>query len=237
MNDTTQMIESAQELNYTWIIVLAVAAIFIIWRIYIGRQKSNVLKELNRNIAIARAAIEENFDNSFIPVVKKGAFIKTDTGIMLKKGEKIILALPQIELYEQRIEKITGKSTGVSLRIMKGVTIRQSFFDAQAKQVMKHLDTGSLTLTNSRIVYNGSTQNREFPISRINTVEATDTGIMVGRSGKQKTEWYRGFDIAGKFSVTNPSLKENVSIGIRGAYVKAIITEALEGEFDPIAED
>ncbi len=60
---------------------------------------------------------------------------------------------------------------------------------------------------------------------------------MVGRSGKQKTEWYRGFDIAGKFSVTNPSLKENVSIGIRGAYVKAIITEALEGEFDPIAED
>jgi len=236
MNDTTQMIESAQGLNYTWIIVLAVAVIFFIWRIYVGRKKSKVQKELNRNIAIARAAIEENFDDSFIPIVKKGVFIKTDSGIMLKKGEKIILALPQIELHEQRIEKITGKSTGVSLRIMKGVTIRQSFFDAQAKEVMKHLDTGSFTLTNTRIVYNGSTQNREFPISRINTIEATDTGIMVGRSGKQKTEWYSGFDIVG-MSVANPSLKENVYVSMRGAYVKAIITEALEGEFDHVEED
>jgi len=221
-------------------IALVVTFVVVVWQIYSIRKKvkakAAAKKENLRKISIARRDIEEHFDNSIAPIIKRGGYSLVDTGLILKQGEKIILALEKIRLYEQREQKITGKGTGVSFRVIKGITSKQAIFDVEAKKVMQHLDTGEFTLTNKRIVFNGTSQNREFPISRINTVVASDTGIIVEREWKQKTEWYAGFDKAARMIFTSPTLQEEFNLGFRGSFIKAIIAQAVEGEFDPVEE-
>jgi hypothetical protein len=118
-----------------------------------------------------------------------------DSNLLLRKGEHLILDLPQIELCEERTVKMKGGHQGFSIRIMKGVSYRFGSFEGGREMKVVPLDSGSFIITNKRILFSGSTTQRDFPLNKINTIDVMENGITLSRSGKTKTEYYIGFDV------------------------------------------
>ena len=116
------------------------------------------------------------------------------SSLMLKKGEKLIFDVPNVELCEERSIKMKGGHQGFSIRIMKGVSYRFGSFEGGREMKVVPIDSGNFILTNKRIVYSGETAQRDFSLSKINTIDVIENGITLSRAGKTKTEYYLNFD-------------------------------------------
>ena len=114
------------------------------------------------------------------------------SNILLKKGERLIIDIPNIILAEEKTTKVGGGYLGFSIRIMKGVSVRPGVFTGSKETKVTQVDKGSFTLTNKRIIFTGDKQTRNFNLSSINSLLPTDNGIGVNRTGKTKTEYYLG---------------------------------------------
>ena len=115
-----------------------------------------------------------------------------ESDLILKRGERLIFSLSNIQYCEERSVRVKGSSTGFSIRVAKGVTYRTGGFEASTEMRISLLDTGDLTLTNKRLVFNGPTKAQEIPLSKINTIEPVSNGFRLGKSGKQRMEYYLG---------------------------------------------
>ena len=120
---------------------------------------------------------------------------KFDSNLILKKDEKLILDLPSIELCEERSVKMKGGHQGFSIRVMKGVSYRFGSFEGGKEMKVVPLDTGNFIITNKRILFSGSTTQRDFSLNKVNAIDVMDNGITLARAGKTKTEYYIGFDV------------------------------------------
>jgi hypothetical protein len=92
--------------------------------------------------------------------------------ILLKKGEAVFMVGKGAALVEPRRlpGQWVGRSQGVSFRVMKGVNYRiggsRGTFQ-QGEEVPTAIDTGTLTLTNQRIVFQGTRQTREWMFTKL----------------------------------------------------------------------
>ena len=57
---------------------------------------------------------------------------------------------------------------------------------------LAHLDQGILVITNKRYIFKGRTKNLDQPLTSLTTINPYSDGIAIVRSGKQKTEFFRG---------------------------------------------
>ena len=155
-------------------------------------QKEAEEQELQRQrdqIAKEELIIEalESGDFSGLPPIQ-------EPPVMLKKGEEALLVMPDaVDLYEERVRhEYQGGTAGVSLRVAKGMSVRAGGFKGERVPVseQKHIDTGSLTVTNKRLIFIGPSKSTSFATNKILNVEGYDDGIRVNREGKQKPEYY-----------------------------------------------
>ena len=136
--------------------------------------------------------LEELYDGAIESLLDGSLANQFESDLILKRGERIIFSLPNIQYCEERSVRIKGTSSGFSIRVAKGVTYRTGGFEASTEMQISLLDTGDLTLTNKRLVFNGPTKGQEIPLSKINTIEPITNGFRLGKSGKQRMEYYMG---------------------------------------------
>ena len=112
------------------------------------------------------------------------------SNVILKKGEKLIVDIPQVQYCEERTVKFKGNTQGMSVRLMKGVSYRFGTFEGGVEKKIVTLDTGNFTITNKRLIFSGNTKSVEYPLSKIVTIDPLEEGIVINRSGKTKMEYF-----------------------------------------------
>ena len=119
-----------------------------------------------------------------------------DAPVMLKKGEEVVLALPDgVSLYEERVRhEYRGGTSGFSFRIAKGVSWRVGGFKGERVPVteQKLVDVGAFVVTNKRVMFSGPRKSTSFAVNKIINIEVYEDGIRVNREGKQKAEYFMG---------------------------------------------
>ncbi len=98
------------------------------------------------------------------------------TDIMLKPDEKAVYSSSSV-LYETRaVREYRAVHSGV--RVAKGVYIGGTSGRSLSTQQWAKLDTGCLTITNKRVVFVGTKEERAFPLDKVISVDPNLTAIV-----------------------------------------------------------
>jgi hypothetical protein len=142
----------------------------------------------------------ENFLNN----IKEGCNLisSVESPILLKKGEKLIIKVPDIVLSEPRaVSKRTGSIGGASFRVAKGFTVHVAGTQGQSESTeeLRDIDQGIFILTSNRLVFLGSKRTTEINLAKILAVESSINGVGINASGKSKPLYFKGL---GKYEMT-----------------------------------
>jgi len=106
------------------------------------------------------------------------------TNIILKPGETAFYSSPSA-LYETcAVRQYQAAHSG--FRVAKGVYIGGTSGRSVSTQQWAKLDTGSLVITNKRLVFDGGSQDRTIPLNKVVTVHNSLTQIELAVEGRQK---------------------------------------------------
>ena len=225
-----------------WSLVLLIPIVNIFYLIYLFfKSGENGKNKWNDNVSSRKklsSNIPENtlnywFDEMIDQLTNgdKGSLFTSN--VLLKKGEKLILDIPQVQYCEERTVKFKGTTQGVSVRLMKGVSYRFGGFEGGVEKKIVPLDHGNFTLTNKRLIFSGSTKSVEYPLSKIVTIDTLEDGIVINRSGKTKMEYFLkttniSINITIKPKEGETFKEEIVEYRLTGIEVKKIIEETIQ---------
>lgn len=117
-----------------------------------------------------------------------------DAPIILKPGE-IVYSAPHVALMKEvAVREMRGGSTGVSIRVAKGVTYRVGQMRARSVVVGTELqvqDTGHLVVTNQRAVFVGQKRTLEFRYDKLIGMEQFKDGLRLNVSNRQLASLFR----------------------------------------------
>lgn len=102
----------------------------------------------------------------------------------LLANEVLLWAFPNTRLIEQVTKReVKGGSTGVNLRIMKGVYWRVGAFKAVpvSWDETQQTDTGLLVLTNKHLLFSGPRKNFRIPFTKLASIEPFRDAIEIQR--------------------------------------------------------
>lgn len=135
-----------------------------------------------------------NEANSYIEKVKNNkGLIPITTSILLKKDEDAFLAT-ESTLRETKAIRYSQRG-GVGLRVAKGVYVGRSSGKSESQQEWRVIDSGDITVTNQKLVFNGEKENRIIPIDKIVSISPWSDAIEITSETKNKSML---------FSVDNP---------------------------------
>ena len=123
---------------------------------------------------------------AFVESLKQTKSLATvQTKIILKKGETAYYS-ESSKLFETRAVR-HYQSGSAGMRVMKGVYIGGSRGKSISNEEWKHIDDGTLIITNKRLVFDGFSQNRNFNLSKIMSVSQGLDKIEVSIENRQKS--------------------------------------------------
>ncbi|MGO8685246.1 MAG: hypothetical protein ACLQUT_11815 [Thermoleophilia bacterium] len=121
--------------------------------------------------------------------------------LLLQAGERLVFVFDAITLREPHSVS-TGYYGGPSLHVAKGLTIRTGAFRAQSHEELKDIDSGTLSLTNKRLVFAGALRSVEVALAKLTSIEAYSDAIAIRRAGREKTQLFFGLgEVAYTFRV------------------------------------
>jgi hypothetical protein len=122
--------------------------------------------------------------------------VSVDHGVALnlQKNEQIIWAFPNSEYLEDKIRRqFVGRSSGVSVRVMKGVYYRTSVFKGHPVEYTERVSIGKgmLVLTNKNIYFHGPLKSFRIPYQKIVSFEPYSNGIGITKdAANAKTQTF-----------------------------------------------
>ncbi len=105
-------------------------------------------------------------------------------------GEKVILVISGVDYSEERASKTTGGFAGVSYKVTKRTSVRAGGFQAGSKVELTELDSGSLIITDQRVIFDGKTNFKERKLAEIAKYDVSGNTLVLSIKGKQKKEFY-----------------------------------------------
>lgn len=124
--------------------------------------------------------------NEYFAIIKKfGGLPTVPTHINLKQNEKAFY-YAQSALYETRAVR-HSTSGFASFRVAKGIWIGGSQGRSTSSQEWTKIDAGTLTVTNQRIVFDGTQAVRSLPVGKVISVEPRVDAIELTFENRQKT--------------------------------------------------
>lgn len=85
-------------------------------------------------------------------------------------------------------ERAVRQSTGGAIRVTKGLYVGRSKSESHGE--LRIIDSGSLLLTNKRLIFNGDMRNIEYRLDKIISVEEYKDAIEIGSSNRQKVQLF-----------------------------------------------
>ena len=145
---------------------------------------NNIDAELKLKIAKANRA------NPYVDITRqelKVSFPKILYDGFFPKSNEIVIYVAPAKIFKDK-EKIvghTGKSTGASIRVAKGVSIRTGASGGKAiREVIRDNFDGDLIITNKRILFVGKDEHFEFSVNKISAVKLLSKTSFLVQSGK-----------------------------------------------------
>jgi len=165
--------------SFTVIVLLILVCVIFFW-VRAGnkrkeKEKNERLKQ-KQLVASAKAYIEEAKTNKRLPA----GF----TSIMLGEGEQAFFE-EETKLIETRSVRNTGGG-GVRFRVAKGVSVGGFGAQGESHQAYRIIDQGKITLTNKKIFFSGSKENRNIPINKIIKFDPMTDGAEIGIESRSK---------------------------------------------------
>ena len=107
--------------------------------------------------------------------------------IQLWPDEMLIYAVPASTYVEkEQVTEYSGSSIGVSVRIAKGLYLRQGANRGQPiRRDIKHFYSGDYVVTNQRLLFLGPQKSFECPVGKVTTVRLIAPNAMVVISGNK----------------------------------------------------
>lgn len=145
--------------------------------------------------------------NDFVEEVrKKKAVSVISSSLMLENDEKAFLEEKTTFAEPRAVRKNTG--SGMGFRLMKGVYLGGYSGKSESNQEWKAIDQGTVTITNKRIIFRGSKENKTITISKVISVNSTLDSIELTIEDKNKLV---------SFAVENPYIWATVVRICKGA--------------------
>ena len=182
---------------------------------------------------IPESQLEISFNNTLNNFVSGKLGEQLSTNILLKKGEYLVVEVPQVSFCEERTVKFKGNTQGLSVRLMKGVSYRFGTFEGGVEKKVVPIDNGDFTLTNKRLIFSGNTKSVEYPLSKIVSITPLDNGVMINKSGKTKMEYFLNTTNMGISITITPEEgddfdEDTVKYELTGFEVKKIIEKLIQ---------
>lgn len=148
--------------------------------------------------------------DKFLDKILNGSFkLPIYSDVILRTGETCIVEIPEVSLFEERAVRRSGKSSGVSLRLARGLWIRTGGFESKSEYEITEIDIGTLTLTSKRVLFNGHSKTLEYSLLKVNFLESDGQTLAIGRSGKQKKEYFVGVNSLTITQTFTPDANDN----------------------------
>lgn len=154
----------------------------------IGNHFSIESNDLNINgyhNKLVKASILRSIMEGNIPTDKINIDIR-ELPFNFQKNEQIIWLEPYAELFEQKKRvQYVGGSQGVSIKIAKGVYYRTSASRGERveTEIMQHIDTGLLCVTNKHIYFSGEVKGNRIAFNKIIAFTPYSDGIGIQKDG------------------------------------------------------
>lgn len=116
------------------------------------------------------------------------------TTIIPKKGEAVHYRAHSSTIEDKVIStQYVGASHGVSLRVMKGVSYRVGASRGQKveQRATVATSTGTVYLTNQRVVYDSATKPMELKLDKLVNMQVYGDGIMLGVSNRKVPVFFK----------------------------------------------
>ena len=120
-------------------------------------------------------------------------YISAPGGLLLKSGEGVLLNTNGVTLSQQST-KTSYYHGGVSVKVSKHVRVGGGKSTPVKENYEKVLDTGSLCLTNSRLIFIGRDKTATIELNKIVNLEFYSNALYVTKDGVQKTFHFSGVD-------------------------------------------
>jgi hypothetical protein len=140
-----------------------------------SKQKNLEIK--TSNIKEAENYIERVKERKSLPTINSSTFLNPGEHVFLEEESK---------LMETKSVRQT-KGAGGGVRLFKGVSIGQWSSKSESHKEWRTIDTGKITLTNKRIIFDGSKENRVIQISKIIGVNTLLDSIEVSQETRQNS--------------------------------------------------
>ena len=134
-----------------------------------------------RLVAEAKEYIETAKAKNGLPTVS--------TKLFLKSGENAFYDAPCSLAETRAVRHYAGGRVG--FRVAKGVWVGGSQGRGVSSQEWTEIDTGNLTVTNYRLVFDGVEQNRTVPMEKILSADPYNDGLEVSVENRQKSMVFR----------------------------------------------
>jgi hypothetical protein len=120
----------------------------------------------------------ENANAYFAPIIATKTLTPIKVNINLEKNEQCYFAESGVKLAEPRAIRYS-KSGGYSARIVKGLWVNTGRSVSEAIQKLRIVDTGSLFLTNQRLIFLGDVKTLSVKYGDILANNPMTTAIML----------------------------------------------------------
>lgn len=171
----------------------------------------------------------------------EGQFDESEpSGIVARSDEHVIAVVSEVGLIESRRgpTQFRGGSTGVSFRLTKRISVRQSGMRGKAipgEETPTIIDTGRFIVTDQRAVFVGSKQSREFdwdnllsyeiqPLKRNNSI------IYLPVSNRQKVSGVAADTASMESLFQRVAFGVAVATGRKDAFIETLKRELAEAE-------
>lgn len=145
----------------------------------LGAAIREVREEAARRRLEEQRRVQQEFEQA-----RSGPLTPIDPGtVVLQHGEEAFGAIPA-SLLEMRTVRYRGASTGVSVRIAKGVWLRQSGSRGVAEKGLVPVARGMLVATNRRLIFAGDQKSVAVAHDKISSFERMTDGVRFGDTRK-----------------------------------------------------
>lgn len=150
--------------------------------------------DLDRNGALTKTAKAGAIRDLLEGRIPKRVSVDGGVAINLQKNEQIIWAFPSTEYLEDKTRRqYVGRSSGVSVRVMKGVYYRTSAFKGHPVEYTERVSQGRgmMVVTNKHIYFHGPAKSFRIPFQKIVSFEPYSNGIGITKdAANAKTQTF-----------------------------------------------
>ena len=152
-------------------------------------EEQKALEALAKNLGVQveiDSATQANLDRfRWYALMESGRFPEVPVSIALQKKETCHFMGPTT-LFEMRTEtqRVNYGGTTARIKIMKGVYYRVGSVNVQriTREVLKQIDTGTLYVTNKRIIFDGSRKNSTIRLSGVFSISPYSDAVEIEKS-------------------------------------------------------